>query len=128
MPKISEVQYDGPKKTIQSKLSEDAIKDKLKGYKQIPLSKIKDIQPGDDIRYMTNNAFKSGGRIKANKFPEYLVCLNFFKNISWCIQLKDPTLKIWLKTTTDRQKEHEKKQKILKLYEEGKLVQKKNCK
>ena len=128
MPKISEVKYDGPKKTIQSKFTEDAIKEKLKGYTQVPASKLKDIKPGDDVRYMTNSAFKSGGRIKANKFPEYLVCMNVFKNISWCVQFRDPTLKVWVRTTEARQKEKDKKDKILKMYDEGKLVQKKNCK
>ena len=128
MPKISEVKYDGPKKTIQSKFTEDAIKEKLKGYTQVPASKLKDIKPGDDVRYMTNSAFKSGGRIKANKFPEYLVCMNVFKNISWCVQFRDPTLKVWVRTTEARQKEKDKKDKILKMYDEGKLVKKKNCK
>lgn len=125
MPAIKEVPYTGKKKTIQSQWGEEQIKEKLKGYKVLPLSKIKDIQPGDDIRYMTNNAFKSGGRIKANKFPEYLVCLNVFKNITWCVQLKDPTLKVWIKKKEDRQKEKEKKDKIIAMYEQGKLVQKK---
>ena len=128
MPKISEVKYEGPKKTVQSKFNEETIKEKLKGYTQVSAPKLKDIKPGDDIRYMTNSAFKSGGRIKANKFPEYLVCMNVFKNISWCIQFRDPSLKIWVKTADTRQKEKDKKAKILKMYEEGKLVQKKNCK
>ena len=128
MQKLCEVKYEGPKKTIQSKFTEEKIKDKLKGYTQVTPAKLKDIKPGDDIRYMSNNAFKSGGRIKANKFPEYLVCMNVFKNLSWCIQFRDPTLKVWVKTTEARKKETDKKAKILKMYEDGKLVQKKNCK
>jgi hypothetical protein len=128
MPKISEVKYDGPKKTIQSKFSEDAIKDKLKGYTLVQPAKLKDIEAGDDIRYMTNSSFKSGGRVKANKFPEYLVCMNVFKNISWCIQYRDPTLKVWVKSKEKRQKEKDQKEKIIKMYEEGKLVPKKKSK
>ena len=128
MPKISEVKYDGPKKTLQSKFSEDTVKEKLKGYTLVTAGKLKDIKPGDDIRYVTNNSFKSGGRIKGNKYPEYLICMNVFKNVSWCIQYRDPTLKIWVKRIEDRQREKEKNDKILKLYEQGKLVQKKNGK
>ena len=128
MPKIGEVKYDGPKKTIQSKFTEENVKEKLKGYTLVTAGKLKDIKAGDDIRYMTNNSFKSGGRIKANKYPEYIICMNVFKNISWCIQYRDPTLKVWVKKTEDRQKEKEKREKILKLYDQGKLVQKKNCK
>ena len=129
MPSIKEVPYTGKKKTIQSQWTEEQIKDKLKGFKLLPLGKLKDIEAGDDIRYMTKSAFKSGGRIKSNKFPEYLVCMNVFKNVSWCVQLKDPTLKVWIKTKEDRQKEKDKKEKdhskIIALYEQGKLVPKK---
>lgn len=122
---LKEVPYTGKKKTIQSQWNEEKIKEKLKGYKLLPLAKLKDINPGDDIRYMTNNAFKSGGRIKSNKFPDYLVCMNVFKNVSWCIQIKDPTLKVWIKKKEDRQKEKDSKDKIIALYEQGKLVPKK---
>ena len=125
MPTLKEIPYTGKKKTIQSSWNEDTIKAKLEGYRPVPNGKLISIKAGDDVRYMSNNAFKSGGRIKANKFPEYLVCMNVFKNVSWCIQLKDPTLKVWVKTGEDRQKEKAKKDKILKAYEEGKLVQKK---
>ena len=127
MPKLSEVEYEGPKKTIQSKFNEDTIKSKLVGYKVVALNKIKDLKMGDDIRYMSNNSFKSGGRIKANNFPDYIVCLNVIKNVSWCIQIKDPTLKIWVKSKESRKKEQDKKAKIIKMYEEGKLIAKKNC-
>ena len=128
MQKLSKVKYEGPKKTVQSKFSDETIKDKLKGYTLVPNSKLKNINTGDDIRYMTNNSFRSGGRVKANKFPDYIVCMNVFKNVSWCIQIKDPSLKIWVKTIESRQKEKEKNLKVLKMFEEGKLVQKKNCK
>jgi len=129
MPKISDKPYEGnPNKTIQSGFTEDTIKEKLKGYTLVTAAKLKAIKPGDDIRYVTQSAFKSGGRIKVNKFPEYLVCMNVFKNISWCVQFRDPTLKVWVKTQESRQKEKDKNAKILKLYEQGKLVQKKNCK
>ena len=125
MQKLCEVKYEGPKKTIQSKFSEEAIKEKLKGYTALTPAKFKDIKPGDDIRYMTNNAFKSGGRIKSVKFPDYIVCMNVFKKVTWCVQFKDPTLKIWVRTIEARQKDQDKDAKILKLYKEGKLVPKK---
>jgi len=127
MATTSIVKTDSPygnKKTIQSKFSAADIKDKLKGYVELPLNKLKNIEPGDDIRYMTNNAFKSGGRVKSNKFPEYVVLMNVFKKLSWCVQYRDPTLKIWIKTKEMREKEQEKKKKILKMYEEGKLKKK----
>ena len=126
--RASDVQYDGPKKTIQSKLNTKDIKEKLDGYTLVPANKIKNLQVGDDIRYISNNAFRMGGRIKANNFPKYIVCMNVIKKISWCIQITDPTFKVWVKTTADRQKERTADEKILKMYKDGKLVQKKNCK
>ena len=51
MQKISEVKYEGPKKTIQSKFTEEKIKDKLKGYTQVIPSKLKDIKPGSKYVY-----------------------------------------------------------------------------
>ena len=125
---LSKVKYEGPKKTIQSKFTDEVIKQKLEGYTAVPGGKLKDIKTGDDIRYMTNNAFKSGGRVKSNNFPDYLVCMNVFKKVSWCVQYKDPTLKVWVKKAADRQKEKEKKDKIIKRHEQGKLVPKKNYK
>ena len=44
MPKISEVKYEGPKKTVQSKFNEDTIKEKLKGYTLVSPGKMKDIK------------------------------------------------------------------------------------
>ena len=119
--------YDGPVKTIQSKFDAKDIKEKLVGYTLVPANKLKTLKIGDDIRYMSKNAFRMGGRIKANNFPKYIVCLNVIKKVSWCVQLNDPTLKIWVKTSEDRQKIRNKDEKILKMFKDGKLVQKKNC-
>ena len=70
----------------------------------------------------------SGLKIMPNGHSVLNWQMNVFKNISWCVQLREPTLKVWVKKIEDRQKEKEKKEKILKMYEQGKLVPKKNCK
>ena len=108
-----------------SNLKATDIKKKLEGYKAIQLNKTADLKPGDRIRYMTNNEFKGGGAIKINKYPDYIVLLNVVNKATWCMQLKDPTLKIWVKPLSYMQKEKEETEKIMKLYKEGKLVRKK---
>ena len=108
-----------------STLKASDIKKKLEGYKLIPLNKAINIVPGDKIRYMTNNEFKGGGVVKLNKYPEYIVLLNVINKASWCMQLKDPTLKLWIKELSSIQNEKEADAKILKMYKEGKLIRKK---
>jgi len=123
MQRLSHTKDDGSKKTIQSKLSDKNIKDKLIGYDSLPLNKIKNILPGDDIRYMSNNKFRCGGRVKANNYPNYIVLLNVYKKVSWCVQLSDPTLKIWIRNKDRRVQEKAnediaKDKEILKLRKE----------
>ena len=101
------------------------IKKKLEGYKSIPLEKAKDLQPGDRVRYIKDNEFRGGGAVKLNKFPEYIVLMNVMNKASWCMQLKDPTLKIWVKPLAKINSDKEEMQNIVKLYKEGKLVKKK---
>ena len=108
-----------------SNLKATDIKKKLEGYKLISLNKAAELVPGDRVRYMTNNEFKGGGAIKLNKYPDYIVLLNVINKASWCMQLKDPTLKLWVKPLASLQKEKDEIEKIMKLYKEGKLVRKK---
>ena len=98
------------------------IKQKLENYSIVKPQAIEGIKPGDKLRYMTNNEFRGGGVVKINKYPDYIVLLNPIKNVSWCMQLKDPTLSIWKKNID---KEALQKEKIFKLYQEGKLTKKK---
>lgn len=101
------------------------IKKKLEGYKAIPLNKACDIKPGDRVRYVKDNEFKGGGAVKLNKFPDYIVLMNVINKASWCMQLKDPTLKIWVKPLEKVRKDTQEIYKIAQMYREGKLVKKK---
>ena len=104
---------------------ENKIKEKLQGYSPVRANQIQSIKPGDRVRYMVNNEFRGGGVVKLNKYPDYIVLLNVIKKVSWCMQLKDPTLKIWVAPAENFIQEREQKDKIFKLYKEGKLVKKK---
>ena len=95
------------------------IKEKLKGYTLV--RNVKDIKPGDNVRYIVDSEFRTGGVVKLNKYPKYLVLLNVVKNVSWCVQLTNPTLKVYVKTLEKINKERKEKEKIYKMYKNGEL-------
>jgi hypothetical protein len=97
-------------------------KNLLKGYTKT--TAIKSISPGDSIRYFVNNEFRYGGVVKINKYPNYLVLLNPGKNISWSLQLNNPTLIIYIKKLDKINKERKEKDKIYDLYKRGLLTKK----
>ena len=110
---------------LQNELSGADIQKKLEGYKLVKPGDLKKIQPGDRIRYMLNNEFRGGGAVKINRWPSYIVLINVMNKATWCMQLKEPTLKVWMKSMGEVQKEREQKEKIFQLYKEGKLIKKK---
>lgn len=98
----------------------------LMGYKRLSESFFKDILPGDRIKYSVNEELRAGGVVKINKFPKYLVLINPVKNVTWCVQLTEPSLKIYIKPLKQIQKEIKEKEKVYKLYKEGSLQKVKN--
>lgn len=117
-----------PVQSTQSGFNKEQIEERLKGYKKLPNKQYSSIQSGDKIRYSTNGQFKMGGVVKLVKFPQYLVCMNVIKNVSWSVQLTDPTLIIWIKTKAFMEKEKNDKEKIYQKFKEGKLVPVSKCK
>lgn len=71
---------------------------KLVGFKEIKGNQIKKIKVGDLIRYFANQEFRMGGLVKFVKYPDYIVLANYAKNITWSVQLKQPYLRLWIKT------------------------------
>jgi hypothetical protein len=91
--------YKRPKKTVQDSLSNDDIKDKLKGYKKVP--DITKVVIGSHLRYFTKDPkakkdiFRLGGFL--TKFGEdykYVVLSN--GQLSWSVQLNG-TNEFWVK-------------------------------
>ena len=109
--------------SIQSKFTKDTIKEKLKDYKIYPQNKWNEIETGDLIRYVSNGAFRSGGYVKRNAYPDYIVIANYINHVSWCLQLKEAnnTLKIYIKSKKKIESEKKKMKKIYELYKDGKL-------
>ena len=123
--KITSSKYDLSKKSTQSKFTKGDIQQKLKGYKKVTSSTVHKIQPGDKIRYFVDNEFRMGGSVKINKYPDYIVLLNPFKNISWCIQFKEPTLKLYIKTLEMVKRENIERDLIYEKWKNGELCEKK---
>ena len=97
-------------------------RDSLIGYKEVKGKEYSKIQAGDRIRYFIDGAFRKGGFVKALKYPDYIVCMNPISKVTWCIQLKNPTLITYIMTKADRTKTNKEKEKIYKAYKEGTLV------
>ena len=111
--------YD--EKSIQASFTQNKIEEKLKDYKEIKPGKWKDIEINDRMRYISNGTFKSGGRVKRNAYPDYIVLANDMKNLSWCVQLKDPTLKLYIRSFSKIQRETDEMKKIYKDLKDGKI-------
>ena len=103
----------------------DLIKEKLKGYSLVKPHQLCELKPGDRVRYMINNELRGGGAIKINKWPDYIVLINVITKVTWCMQLKEPTLKVWCKPLEKVNKERIEASKVYDLYKAGKLVKKK---
>ena len=96
----------------QKEYTQKDIKKKLEGYVQITKRELSNVQPGDKLRYITNNEFRGGGTVKLNKYPEYIVLMNVMNKVSWCMQIKaDPTLQVYIKRASEKKKEDEEARK-----------------
>ena len=71
---------------------------KLVGFKELKANQLKKINVGDLIRYFSNQEFRMGGLVKFVKYPDYIVLANYSKNVTWSVQLKQPFLRVWIKT------------------------------
>lgn len=88
-----DTKYQKPKKTFQESLTNEAIKEKLKGYKKV--SDITTVIIGSHLRYFTKDGFRLGGYL--NKFGEnykYLILTN--GKLSWSVQIIN-TNEFWVK-------------------------------
>ena len=82
----------------------------LKGYRKVRLDQIKNLKPNDLIKYSVDNVLKHGGFLKRNAYPKYLVLANYGKGVTWCVQLTQPSLILWVRTKQSRDEE---KQRLL---------------
>lgn len=96
-----------------------AIKSQLVGFEEVKMKNVPSIQIGDFMKYFVNNELKYGGTVKLNKYDKYIVLANYAKRVTWCVQLTEPGLRIFIKRKAVIDKERAQKKTIKeKLYRE----------
>jgi hypothetical protein len=113
--------------TVKNKLSNKEILKKLEGC--ISLNTIEEMDVLKTlpimrswIRYMNKNTklFKLGGLLMKVNYPTYIVLANPVQKIVWSVQLNDNI--IFIKDTSEIDKNNKIKEKLFKLYTDGRLL------
>jgi hypothetical protein len=133
---IAESSYKKPKEgSKQDNMTKEQIKQKLQGYKALKTAQEKkyllNLKPFKVwIRYFNTvtKEFRVGGLLKLVD-PElrYIMLVNTSKNLTWSVQLKDNIIFVpndIEQKQKEKEKEKVKKEKLFKLYKEGKLIKK----
>lgn len=133
---LTNTNYKKPKEgSRQDNLTKEQIKEKLQGYKALKSSKDKQyllkLKPFKVwIRYFNTvtKEFRVGGLLKmVDQELRYIMLVNTSKNLTWSVQLKDCIIFVPKDIEEQEQaKEKEKltKEKLYKLYQQGKLGKK----
>lgn len=82
--------YIKENKSKQDLLNEDnnKIYELLNNYINVPKEFCNNLILGSKIKYITNDGyFRYGGILINNKYPEYIVLLNPYKKLTWCVSL-----------------------------------------
>ena len=120
--RINEDNYIKETNSIQDQINED--KDKviaaLKDFIRIPYEYCQHLVLGARIKYISNEGqFRTGGILIKNGFPNYIVCLNGYKKLTWSVNLR--TNNIFMEDLRVKQKIKKEKDNLYKLYEAGLL-------
>jgi hypothetical protein len=133
---LAEANYKKPKDgSRQDNLTKTQIKEKLQGYRALKTSKDKEylltLKPFKVwVRYFNTvtKEFRVGGLLKmVDTQLRYIMLVNTSKNLTWSVQLKDCIIfipKDIEEKEQAKQKEQLAKEKLYKLYQQGKLAKK----
>ena len=83
--------YNKPRKTIQDDLNqqEGRRRSNLEGYLRIPYEECELLMEGIRIKYISNEGlFRIGGILIKNMYPEYIVLMNEYRKLTWCVDLR----------------------------------------
>jgi hypothetical protein len=69
----------------------------LDGFKEVKPTKYASIPIGVYVRYFKDGELRYGGFLKVMSHPDYMVLYNNRKKVSWSVQLKDPSLHVWIR-------------------------------
>lgn len=90
---------------------------------KIPPSKYKSLKPGDFVKYSIDHAMRSGGFVKLNQWPKYLVLMNYSQRPpkTWSVQYAASKLEIFVKPKEKFDEEREVKKILWEAYKDGKI-------
>ncbi len=125
--RINQDNYEKETYCIQDQINED--KDKviaaLKDFVRIPYEYCEHLVLGARIKYISDEGkFRTGGILIKNGFPDYIVCLNGYKKLTWSVNLRKNN--IFMEDLRVKQKIKKEKDNLYKLYEAGLLKIKNN--
>ena len=115
--------------STQKNLSEEEIREKLKGYvalRSMEQKKYLETLPlyKTWIRYhnIKTNQFRTGGLLIKTSYPDYIVLQNTTKKVTWSVQLSDNIIYVPDPKLKEEEKKDERlKDKLLELYKRGQL-------
>lgn len=122
LKRITEDNYIKEKKGKQDLINEDngEIIKNLKNFISVPKEFCEYLILGARIKYITDEGiFRYGGILINNKFPDYIVLLNPYKKITWCVNLN--TNNIFMEDMKKKKEEKNIKDSLFKLYEQNLL-------
>lgn len=122
LKRITEDNYIKEKKGKQDLINEDngEIIKNLKNFISVPKEFCEYLILGSRIKYITEDGiFRYGGILINNKFPDYIILLNPYKKITWCVNLN--TNNIFMEDMKKKKEEKNIKDSLFKLYEQNLL-------
>jgi hypothetical protein len=120
--RIVEDNYIKENKGKQDLINEDNEKiiKNLKNFISIPKEFCEYLILGAKIKYITKDGlFRYGGILINNKYPDYIVLLNPYKKITWCVNLN--TNNIFMEDIKKKKEEKNIKESLFKLYQQNLL-------
>ena len=124
--RINQDNYIKETNTIQDSINEDKdqVIKALDNFVRIPYDYCEHLVLGARIKYITNEGlFRTGGILIKNGFPDYIVCLNGYKKLTWSVNLR--TNNIFMEDLRVKEKVKKEKDNLYKLYEAGLIKVKK---
>ena len=115
--------YIKTNKSKQDLVNEDNEKiiQLLNNYINVPKEFCNNLILGSKIKYITNDGyFRYGGILINNKYPDYIVLLNPYKKLTWCVSLDNNN--IFMEDVQKKTEENNIKNTLFNLYQNNLLT------
>lgn len=92
----------------------------LKDFVKLNPRKYNTIKPNDFIKYFSNGELKYGGFVRQYEpLKKYVVLANYNLKVTWCVQLADPSVVVYIKTKKVFDDIKSDKDRVYELYKAG---------